>query len=103
MLRRSLLLNGGLYSLLFAIFQVVHIRLFDHPLLCWSKWKMIAVANSFATSKIPGMIISTNNELERACHQGFLHQLHVNVHFLLKILVNICTFKNKVLESLESK
>ena len=62
---------------------------------------MIAVANPFATFKIPGMFISTNNELEWACHQGILHQLQVNVHFPLKILINICMFKNKVYESLE--
>lgn len=62
---------------------------------------MMAVANSFATSKIPGMFISTNNGLEWACHQGFLHQLNVNVHFPLKFLINISMCKNKVHESLE--
>lgn len=61
---------------------------------------MIAVANSFATSKIPEMFIFTN-ELEWACHQDILYQLHVNAHFPLKILINICIFNNKVHESLE--
>lgn len=64
MLRRRLLITGEIYSLLFAFPEVVYNWLFDHPLSCWSKWKMIAVANSFVTSKVPGLFISTNNEPE---------------------------------------
>lgn len=47
----------------FFFFSVVQNKLFDHPLSFWSKQKMVAMTNSFATSKIPGIFISTNNEL----------------------------------------